>query len=86
MLTWHQPHYSTPWLQYLQKALLLLPWVGRKKEVDRDRDTREVVSIHKEITVTKMCVRVQDLLTGQRLGNENLPLKCCHGVSLQDKG
>lgn len=33
-----------------------------------------------------VCARAQKILTGQRLGNESLPLKCCHGVSLQERG
>lgn len=31
-------------------------------------------------------VRAQNILTGQRRGNESLPLKCCHEVALQERG
>lgn len=60
-------------------------------ERDRESNNREVVSIHKQTAVTRMdkmslCVCAQKILTGQRLGNESLPLKCCHGVSLQERG
>lgn len=61
---------------------------GRERQGGQER---EVVSIHKQTAVTRMdkmslCVCVQNILTGQRLGNESLPLKCCHGVSLQKRG
>ena len=67
-----------------------------KRKTQRDRqegEEREAVSIHKPTAVTCMdemsvcvCMCIQNILTGQRLGNESLPLKCCHGVSLQERG
>lgn len=57
----------------------------------KEEGETEDVSIHKQTAVTRMdkmsqCVCVQNILTGQRRGNESLPLKCCHGVSLQQRG
>ena len=66
MLTWHQPHCSTPWLQCPQKALPLSHWEGEggrgQKEMGEAKE-REVVSLHKQTAVTCMdkmspCVRV----------------------------
>lgn len=64
-LTWHQPHCSTPWLQCLQKVLLLSPWKwegkeGRikggvkQKKIRRGGKREKSVSIHKPTAVARM--------------------------------
>lgn len=62
-LTWHQPHCSTPWLQCLQKALLLSPCGGKerkKKKEDESKKERQggrrekSVSIHKHTAYIRM--------------------------------
>lgn len=69
-------------------------WKKEEKEEERGRGgEREKLlaytnkpQSHAWIKCHCVCVCVQNILTGQRLGNESLPLKCCHGVSLQKRG
>lgn len=97
-LTWHQPHCSTLWPQYLQKALLLSLWDGGGEEREKQRIAEQdrmrqggrgkelLAYTNKPMDKMSLCVRAQNILTGQRQGNESLPLKCCHAASLQERG
>lgn len=64
----------------------------RQRETDRRGKREKLLAYtnqpqsHAWIKCQCVCMCIQNILTGQRLGNESLPLKCCHGVSLQERG